>query len=71
MIPLQHYLKDFKGTIRWTPADPEKRNTMSANWSRDKVATGNVDFDIDCQYELIELQFIYYLYNVFMFIKYK
>ena len=37
---------------------------MSANWSRDdclnhvadKVTIGNVDFDIDCQYELIELQ---------------
>ena len=37
---------------------------MSANWSRydclnhvaDKAAIGNVDFDIDCQYELIELQ---------------
>ena len=37
---------------------------MSANWSRDdclnhvadKVAIGNVDVDIDCQNELIELQ---------------
>ena len=37
---------------------------MSSNWSRDdclnyavdKVAIGNVDFDIDYQYELIELQ---------------
>ena len=39
-------------------------NSMSANWSKDdclnhiadKVVIGNVDFDIDCQYELIELQ---------------
>ena len=56
MNPLQHYLKDFKGKMRWTPAHPEKRNSMSANWTRDdclnhvadKVATGQVDFDIDC-----------------------
>ena len=26
MNPLQHYLKDFKGEIRWTPAHPERRN---------------------------------------------
>ena len=57
-------MKDFKDKIRWTPAHPEKRNSMSANWSRDdcldhfadKVAIVNVDFDIDCRYELIELQ---------------
>ena len=44
--PLQH-LTDYKGKIRWTPAHPEKRNSMSANWTRedclnhvaDKVAT--------------------------------
>ena len=37
---------------------------MSANWSRydclnrvaDKIATSKVDYDIDCQYEIIELQ---------------
>ena len=52
-------MKDYKGTIRWTPAPQltEKRISMLANWSKDeclnpiadKVATGNVDFDIDCQ----------------------
>ena len=31
MNPLKHDLKDFKGTIRWTPAFPVKRNSMSAN----------------------------------------
>ena len=31
MSPLQHYLKDFNGTLRWTPAHPEKRNSMSVN----------------------------------------
>ena len=37
---------------------------MSTKWSKDdclnhvadKIAIGNVDFDIDCQYEHIELQ---------------
>ena len=64
MNPLQHYLKNFKGKIRWTPAHPEKRNSLSSNWSRndrlkhvaDKIATGNVEFDIDYQYELMELK---------------
>ena len=64
MNPLQHYLKNFKGTVRWTRAHLEKRKSMSANWSRDdclnqvaaKVAIGKVNFDIDCQYKLIELQ---------------
>ena len=64
MNPLQHYLNGFKGTIRWTPAHPEKSNSMSADWSRDdclnhvadKVVIGNVDFDKEYQYELIELQ---------------
>ena len=64
MDSLQNYLKVCEGMIKWTPARPEKRNAMSANWSRDdcpkhvanKIATGKVDFDIDCQYELIELQ---------------
>ena len=28
---LQHYFKHFEGTLRWTPAHPEKRNSMSAN----------------------------------------
>ena len=64
MNPLQHYLKLFKGTIRGTPAHPEKRSSMAANWARDerlshvtdKVAMGKVDFDIDCQNQLIELR---------------
>ena len=64
MNPLQHYLEDFINMIRWTPAHPEKRNSMPAYWSRDdclnhvadEVAIGNVDFDIDCKYGLIELQ---------------
>ena len=64
MNPLLDYLKDFKGKIMRTPAQPEKRNSMSANWSRedylnhvaDKVAIGNVNFDIDCQFKLIEFQ---------------
>ena len=33
MNPLLHYLKDFKDKIRWTPAHPEKRNSISVNWS--------------------------------------
>ena len=64
MTPLQHYLKDFKGTLRWTPAHPEKRNAISANWSRDdclnhvadRVAGGLADFGIGCQYNFIQLQ---------------
>ena len=24
--PLQHYINDYKGKIRWTPAHPEKRS---------------------------------------------
>ena len=64
MNPLQHYLKDFKGTLRWNPAHPEKRNSMSANWSSDdclnhvadRVAGGQTDFDIDFQYNFIQLQ---------------
>ena len=64
MNPLQHYLKLFEGTIRWTPSHPEKRNSMSANRSRDdclnhvadKITTGQINLDIDCQYELKELQ---------------
>ena len=63
MNPLQHYLKAFKGKLRWTPANPEKRNSMSANWSRnnclnhvaDIVAGGLIDFDIDFQYNFIQL----------------
>ena len=35
MGPLQYYLKEFEGTLRWTPDHPEKRNSMTANWSRD------------------------------------
>ena len=31
---LQYYLKEFGGKLRWTPAHPEKRNSMSANCSR-------------------------------------
>ena len=31
MNPLQHHLRDFKDTLRWTPAHPENRNSMSAN----------------------------------------
>ena len=62
--PLQHFLKEFKGTLRWTPAHPEKRNSMLANWSRDdclnhiadRVAGGLKDFDIDCQRNFIQLQ---------------
>ena len=30
--PLQHYLKEFAGSLRWTLAHPEKRNLMPANW---------------------------------------
>ena len=64
MNPLQQYVKDFKGTSRWTPAHPEKRIFMSVNWSRDnclnhvadKAAIGKVNFDIDYQHQLIELQ---------------
>ena len=56
-------MKDFKGASRWTPAHPEKRNSMSANLSRgdclnhvaDGVAGGLTDFDIDCQYNVIQL----------------
>ena len=52
MNPLQHYLKDCKGTIRWTPECPEKRNSMPANRSKDdcfnhvvdRVAGGLTDF---------------------------
>ena len=54
-------MKDFKSTIRWTPANPEKRNSMSTNWSRDdclnhvadKVAVGKADLDIDCQHDIM------------------
>ena len=28
---LQHYLKAFEGTLKWTPADSEKMNSMSVN----------------------------------------
>ena len=64
MNSLQHNLKHFDGTLRWTPAHPEKRNSMSANCSRDsclnhvadKITKCQVNFDIECQYELIELQ---------------
>ena len=64
MSPLLHYLKDFKGTLRWTPAHPEKRNYISANRSRDdclnhvadRVAGGLTDFDIDCQCNFIQLK---------------
>ena len=62
MNPL--YLKDSKGTLTWTPAHPEKRNSMSVNWSRDDclnhiadiVAGGLTDFDINCQFNFIQLQ---------------
>ena len=45
-------------------AGSSKEEELEANWSRDdslnhvadKIATGEVDFDIDGQYELIELQ---------------
>ena len=58
--------ESFEGAIRWTPAHPEKRCSISTNRSRDdslnhvvdKVTIGNVDFDIDCQYELTEVQVI-------------
>ena len=33
--PTTFYMKLFKGTTRWTPAHPEKKNSMPANWSRD------------------------------------
>ena len=61
MNPLQHNPKDFKDTFRWNPAHPEKRNSMSANWSRDdclnhiadRLAGGLTGFDMDCQYNFI------------------
>ena len=64
MIQLQHYLKDFNDTLRWTPAHLEKWDSMSANWSRDDCfnhiadgVTGRLtDFDIGCQYNFIQLQ---------------
>ena len=64
MSPLQHYIKESEGKLRWTTAHPEKRNSMSANWSRDdclnrvadRVAEGQVDFDIDCKYESLQVQ---------------
>ena len=57
-------MKAFNGATGWTPAQPEKRNSMSATWLRDdclnhiadKAALGKVDVDIDCQYKIIELQ---------------
>ena len=59
MAPLQELIKDYTGTIRWVEAHPEKRNSLSANWSRDdclnhvadRIAGGTMDFDIDCEYE--------------------
>ena len=51
------YLKDFKGAFRWTPALPEKRNSMSANWSRDDCLNHVADRVerglIYCRYYLI------------------
>ena len=32
---LQHYLKDYESPLRWSTAHPEKRNFISADWSRD------------------------------------
>ena len=64
MNPLHQYVKNFKSTIRWTPAHLVKRNSMSVKWSRDdclnhvadKVAMGRLDFVIDCQYQHIDLE---------------
>ena len=64
MNPLQYPLKEFGGKLCWKPAHPEKRNSMSANRSRDdcfnhvadRVAVGLVDFDIHCKYELVQVQ---------------
>ena len=61
---LQHFLKDIEGKLRWTPAQPEKRNLMSANWLTDdclhrvagRDALGLVDFDINCKYEFLQIQ---------------
>ena len=64
MGPLQYYLKDFEDTLRLTPAHPEKRNSMSVNWSRDdclnhvadRIAEGQTGIEIDCQFKFIQIQ---------------
>ena len=64
MNPLQHYLQDFKDTLRRMQAHPENRNYMSSNLSRDdcfsnvavRVAGGLRDFDIEFRYKFIRLQ---------------
>ena len=62
--PTTKRLQTLQRHIRWTPAYPEKRKSMPANWPRDdclnhvadRVAGGLADFDIDCQYNNMRLQ---------------
>ena len=59
MNQLQQYVKEFEGKLRWIPAHQEKRNSMSANLSRDdrlnnvadRAAVGPIDIEKDCKYE--------------------
>ena len=53
--PLTHMMRTFEGTLRWTTAHAELRNSLTENWSRDdclnhvadKVAGGSLESDID------------------------
>ena len=50
--PLAVFASRFPGTVRWTKAHPERRNSMSMNWSRDdclnhiadKTADNSIDY---------------------------
>ena len=62
----QLYSKDYPTTAllgrlqRQDQEDPspsgEKKRNVNLSHVSDKIAKGKVDFDIDCQYQLIELQ---------------
>ena len=56
MGPLQHY------ALRWTPAHPEKRNSIPSSWSRVDclnhiaVRVSSEQVEIDCRYDFVQIK---------------